>query len=115
MNRPLEFEVVKTCTQTKARLGKLKTLHNEFETPIFMPVGTNATVKSMSVEELKEIDSKIILSNTYHLHLRPGDEIVKKAGGLHKFMNWDRSILTDSGGFQVFSLGDLRKIKEEGV
>jgi tRNA-guanine transglycosylase len=115
MNKPLKFEILKKCNQTKARLGKIKTLHNEFETPVFMPVGTNATVKSMNERELKEIGANIILSNTYHLHLRPGDEIVKKAGGLHEFMHWDRSILTDSGGFQVFSLGDLRKIKEEGV
>ena len=85
------------------------------ETPIFMPVGTQATVKSMTPEELKEIGSQIILSNTYHLYLRPGHELVKKAGGLHEFMHWDKPILTDSGGFQVFSLGPLRKISEEGV
>ena len=95
MNKPLKFEVIKKCSQTKSRLGKIKTLHNEFETPVFMPVGTNATVKSMNEKELKEIGANIILSNTYH-HLRPGDEIVKKAGGLHEFMHWDRSILTDS-------------------
>lgn len=115
MNKPLEFTVLQEDKKSKARLGLLKTLHSEFETPVFMPVGTNATVKAMENRELYEIGAKIILSNTYHLHLRPGDEIVKKGGGLHKFMNWERSILTDSGGFQVFSLGEFRKIKEEGV
>ena len=90
--------------------------HGDVETPVFMPVGTQATVKSMTPEELKEeVKSHIILSNTYHLYLRPGHELIREAGGLHKFMNWDRNILTDSGGFQVFSLGDLRKITEEGV
>lgn len=111
----IKYELIKECKQSKARLGKLHTPHGIIETPIFMPVGTQATVKSMTPEELKEINSQIILSNTYHLYLRPGHELVKKAGGLHNFMNWDRPILTDSGGFQVFSLGDLRKIKEEGV
>ena len=87
-----------------------------FGTPVFMPVGTQGTVKSMTPEELKEmVGAQIILSNTYHLYLRPGNKIVKEAGGLHNFMKWDRPILTDSGGFQVFSLGDLRKIHEEGV
>lgn len=109
------FKLLKTCNKTKARLGKLKTPHGEIETPIFMPVGTQATVKAMKPEELKEIGSQIILSNTYHLYLRPGHNLIKEAGGLHKFMNWDKPILTDSGGFQVFSLGDLRKITEEGV
>ena len=89
--------------------------NGSIETPIFMPVGTQATVKAMTPEELKEIGSQIILSNTYHLYMRPGHELVKEAGGLHKFMNWDKPILTDSGGFQVFSLGPLRKITEEGV
>ena len=115
MSKPLEYTLIKRDEHSKARLGRIKTLHSEFETPVFMPVGTNATVKAMETRELHEIDARIILSNTYHLHLRPGDEIIQKAGGLHKFMNWDRSILTDSGGFQVFSLGDFRKIKEEGV
>lgn len=109
------YELIKTCKQTGARLGRVHTPHGSFETPIFMPVGTLATVKTMSPEELKEMDARIILSNTYHLFLRPGHEIVKEAGGLHKFMNWDRAILTDSGGFQVFSLSDMRKIEEEGV
>ncbi|MCY9512943.1 tRNA guanosine(34) transglycosylase Tgt [Paenibacillus apiarius] len=109
------YELIKTCKQTGARLGRVHTPHGSFETPIFMPVGTQATVKTMSPEELKEMDAKIILSNTYHLFLRPGHDIVKEAGGLHSFMNWDRAILTDSGGFQVFSLSDMRKIEEEGV
>ncbi len=111
----IRFELIKTCSQTGARLGRLHTPHGIIETPIFMPVGTQATVKAMTPEELKEMEAQIILSNTYHLYLRPGHDLVKEAGGLHKFMNWDRPILTDSGGFQVFSLGDLRKITEEGV
>jgi queuine tRNA-ribosyltransferase len=111
----IKYELIKTCKQSGARLGKIHTPHGSFDTPVFMPVGTQATVKGMSPDELKEIEANIILSNTYHLFLRPGHELVKEAGGLHKFMNWDRSILTDSGGFQVFSLSDLRNIKEEGV
>lgn len=99
----------------KARIGKITTSHGEIETPVFMPVGTQATVKSMTPEELEEMGAEIILGNTYHLYLRPGDELVAKFGGLHKFMNWKKPILTDSGGFQVFSLGDLRNIQEEGV
>jgi queuine tRNA-ribosyltransferase len=109
------YELIKECKQTGARLGRLHTPHGIIETPAFMPVGTQATVKTMSPEELKVMDAQIILSNTYHLFLRPGHDIVKEAGGLHKFMNWDRPILTDSGGFQVFSLADNRKITEEGV
>ncbi|MDY7221751.1 tRNA guanosine(34) transglycosylase Tgt [Halalkalibacterium halodurans] len=109
------YELIKTCKQSGARLGKLHTPHGTIETPIFMPVGTLATVKTMSPEELKQLGAQIILSNTYHLWLRPGHDIVKEAGGLHEFMNWDRPILTDSGGFQVFSLSDLRTIEEEGV
>lgn len=111
----VRYELIKTCKQSGARLGRIHTPHGVIETPIFMPVGTQATVKTLTPEELKEIESQIILSNTYHLYLRPGHDIVKKAGGLHQFMNWDRPILTDSGGFQVFSLGPLRKISEEGV
>lgn len=111
----VKYELLKECPQTGARAGILHTPHGDIETPIFMPVGTLATVKTMEPRELKEIGAQIILSNTYHLYLRPGHELVKKAGGLHKFMNWDCPILTDSGGFQVFSLGDLRKITEEGV
>ena len=111
----IKFELLKECSKTGARLGRLTTPHNVIETPIFMPVGTQATVKAMTPEELKAVGAQIILSNTYHLYLRPGYELVKKAGGLHQFMNWDRSILTDSGGFQVFSLAKLRNITEEGV
>lgn len=111
----VRYEHIKTCKQSGARLGRLHTPHGVIETPAFMPVGTLATVKTMSPEELKAMDAHIILSNTYHLFLRPGHEIIRQAGGLHKFMNWDRPILTDSGGFQVFSLSDMRKITEEGV
>lgn len=111
----IRYELIKTDKQTGARLGILHTPHGSYETPMFMPVGTLATVKTMSPEELKEIGAGVILSNTYHLWLRPGHEIVKEAGGLHKFMNWDQAILTDSGGFQVFSLSKFRKIEEEGV
>ncbi|MDY5479420.1 MAG: tRNA guanosine(34) transglycosylase Tgt [Peptostreptococcus porci] len=111
----VRYELIKECKQSGARLGRLHTPHGIIETPIFMPVGTQATVKSMTPEELKEIGSQIILSNTYHLYMRPGHELIKKAGGLHEFMQWDKPILTDSGGFQVFSLGPLRKITEEGV
>ncbi|MDM5302687.1 tRNA guanosine(34) transglycosylase Tgt [Bacillus subtilis] len=113
--QPIRYEFIKECKQTGARLGKVHTPHGSFETPVFMPVGTLATVKTMSPEELKAMDAGIILSNTYHLWLRPGQDIVKEAGGLHKFMNWDRAILTDSGGFQVFSLSKFRNIEEEGV
>jgi len=111
----VKYELIKTCKQTGARLGRLHTPHGVIETPAFMPVGTQATVKTMSPEELKQMDAQIVLSNTYHLFLRPGHEIVREAGGLHRFMNWDRPILTDSGGFQVFSLAENRKISEEGV
>lgn len=112
---PIKYELIKTCKQTGARLGRVTTPHGSFETPIFMPVGTLATVKTMSPEDLKSMDAHIILSNTYHLWLRPGEDIIEEAGGLHRFMNWDGSILTDSGGFQVFSLSDMREIEEEGV
>jgi|SRR5690625_766608 len=112
---PITYELIKTCKQTGARLGKVHTPHGSFDTPMFMPVGTLATVKTMSPEDLHDMNAKIILSNTYHLWLRPGEDIVKGAGGLHQFMNWDGPILTDSGGFQVFSLSDMRDIKEEGV
>lgn len=109
------YELKHVCKQTGARYGILHTPHGDVETPIFMPVGTLATVKGISPEQLKEMNSGIILSNTYHLWLRPGEDVVEQAGGLHKFMNYDRPILTDSGGFQVFSLGKTRKIEEEGV
>ena len=115
MEKPFEFELLHVCKQTGARRGRLHTPHGVIETPIFMPVGTQASVKTMSPDELKECGAQIILSNTYHLHLRPGENLIKKAGGLHAFMNWDRPILTDSGGFQVFSLADLRKLTEAGV
>lgn len=111
----IEFKLIKESSDSMARLGELKTPHGIVETPVFMPVGTRATVKAMTPEELKDLGSQIILSNTYHLYLRPGHKLIEEAGGLHKFMNWDKPILTDSGGFQVFSLGDLRKISEEGV
>ena len=110
-----EFKLIKEASDSMARLGQLKTPHGSIETPVFMPVGTRATVKAMTPEELENLGAQVILSNTYHLYLRPGHELIEEAGGLHKFMNWHKPILTDSGGFQVFSLGDLRKIKEEGV
>lgn len=113
MEKPIKYELEKK--DKNARAGVISTPHGEIKTPVFMPVGTQATVKAMTKEELKEINSQIILGNTYHLYLRPGDKLVNDFGGLHGFMNWDRPILTDSGGFQVFSLGDLRDIKEEGV
>ena len=115
MKPAITYELLHVCKQTGARRGVIHTPHGDIQTPIFMPVGTQATVKSMTPEELKEVEAQIILANTYHLFLRPGHELVKEAGGLHKFMNWDRPILTDSGGFQVFSLGPLRTISEEGV
>ena len=116
MKPAVTYELLHECKQTGARRGVIHTQHGDIQTPIFMPVGTQATVKSMTPEELKEeVKAQIILSNTYHLYLRPGQEIVKEAGGLHNFMKWDRPILTDSGGFQVFSLSSLRKITEEGV
>lgn len=111
----IKFQVLKECKRTGARTGLLTTPHGVINTPVFMPVGTQATVKTMAPEELKEMGARIILGNTYHLYMRPGHKLVEKAGGLHRFMNWDRSILTDSGGFQVFSLADLRDISEEGV
>lgn len=109
------YEHIKTCRQSGARLGKVHTPHGSFDTPAFMPVGTLATVKTLSPEELESMGAGMILSNTYHLWIRPGEDIVEEAGGLHKFMNWNKPILTDSGGFQVFSLSKLRDIKEEGV
>ena len=109
------YELKHVCARTGARYGILHTPHGDVETPMFMPVGTLATVKGISPEELHAMNSQVILSNTYHLWLRPGEEIVAKAGGLHKFMNYDGPMLTDSGGFQVFSLGKTRKIEEEGV
>ncbi|HIU64871.1 MAG TPA: tRNA guanosine(34) transglycosylase Tgt [Candidatus Avacidaminococcus intestinavium] len=111
----VKFELIKECSTTGARLGKLHTPHGVFNTPMFMPVGTQATVKTISPEELYDMEAQVILSNTYHLFLRPGQDLVKKAGGLHSFMNYKNGMLTDSGGFQVFSLAAMRKITEEGV
>ena len=109
------FETIKQDERTGARAGVFHTPHGDIETPVYMPVGTQATVKGVLPRDLKEVGAQIILANTYHLYMRPGDELVKAAGGLHQFMNWDRPILTDSGGFQVFSLAKLNKIKDEGV
>jgi queuine tRNA-ribosyltransferase len=109
------FKLIHQDKNSKARLGKVTTVHGEIETPCFMPVGTQGTVKGISPSELNDCGAKIMLSNTYHLFLRPGLEVIRKAGGLHKFMSWDKPILTDSGGYQVFSLSLLRKIKDEGV
>ena len=115
MQHQFNYELIKECPATHGRLGRLYTPHGVVATPVFMPVGTQATVKAMTPEELAGIGAQIILSNTYHLYLRPGPEIIQTAGGLHRFMHWERPILTDSGGYQVFSLGNLRKIEEEGV
>lgn len=115
MQPAITYRLIKKEKHTGARLGEITTPHGTFKTPIFMPVGTQATVKTLAPEELEQMGSTIILANTYHLWLRPGEDIVKEAGGLHKFMNWDKGILTDSGGFQVFSLAKNRDITEEGV
>ena len=113
---PVDFEVLATAGEgTRARAGRLRTPHGMVETPIFMPVGTNATVKAMDPDDLREVGAQINLSNTYHLSIRPGHERIERLGGLHHFMGWDRPLLTDSGGFQVVSLGDLRRITEDGV
>jgi queuine tRNA-ribosyltransferase len=109
------FELLKTDSESKARLGKLHTAHGVVETPVFMPVGTQASVKALDPRELLEMGTQIILGNTYHLNIRPGLDIIRAAGGLHRFMNWEKPILTDSGGFQVFSLAKIRKIKPHGV
>jgi len=110
-----KFQVLSQAPNTRARCGKITTDHGEILTPVFMPVGTQGTVKTLSPLELEEVGSQIILGNTYHLYLRPGEALMQQAGGLHKFANWNRPILTDSGGFQVFSLAELRKIHENGV
>ena len=109
----IQFQI--QATSGPARLGRLTTPHGEIETPVFMPVGTVASVKGVPQDVLEELGVQILLGNTYHLYLRPGVETVRRMGGLHGFMSWERSILTDSGGFQVFSLNDLRKVSEEGV
>jgi queuine tRNA-ribosyltransferase len=111
----IRYELIHTCKQSGARYGLLHTPHGTFETPIFMPVGTLATVKTLTPEEIKEVSDGLILGNTYHLWLQPGEDIVAAHGGIRGFMHWDGALLTDSGGFQVFSLTDMRKIKEEGV
>lgn len=116
MTSALCFEIQKTCSETGARAGLLHTAHGTVETPVFMPVGTQGTVKALSPRDLQnDLDARIILANTYHLFLRPGHERIEKLGGLHQFMSWPRATLTDSGGFQVFSLDTLRKVTEEGV
>ena len=115
MSQPFSYELIHTCAQSGARLGVLHTPHGDIQTPIYMPVGTAAVVKAMTSREMEEIGTQILLSNTYHLHLRPGEDLVAEAGGLHRFMDWHKPILTDSGGFQVFSLAGIRTIAEEGV
>ncbi len=112
---PSHFELISTDTATAARRGRLRTRHGVVETPIFMPVGTQGTVKALTPAHLREIGAQIILGNTYHLNLRPGSELVRDLGGLHQFMGWSGPILTDSGGFQVFSLAKLRKLREDGI
>src|SRR5262249_31296209 len=109
------FEIECKDSKTSARAGVLRTAHGDVQTPVFMPVGTQATVKTISNEELLGAGAQIVLANSYHLYLRPGESVVKEAGGLHRFMNWQKPILTDSGGFQIFSLAKLNKITEEGV
>ncbi|MEW5784813.1 MAG: tRNA guanosine(34) transglycosylase Tgt [Bacillota bacterium] len=111
----ISYKVIKRCPETGARLGLLETGHGSVETPAFMPVGTQGTVKAITVRELEEMNSGLILGNCYHLYLRPGVEIIARAGGLHKFINWRGAILTDSGGFQIFSLGGMRKLDDDGV
>src|SRR5271169_4412207 len=116
MSRGVTFTLQAQCPDTGARAGILHTPHGDIETPVFMPVGTQATVKGLSQRDLwDDLEAKIILANTYHLYLRPGHESIRQLGGLHRFMSWPGAILTDSGGFQVFSLADLRKITDEGV
>ena len=110
-----EYRLIAQCPETGARAGEFVTPHGVIETPVFMPVGTQATVKAMTPDELEGLGAQIILGNTYHLHMRPGEDLVEEAGGLHRFMNWKRPILTDSGGFQVFSLAKLNKIGDDGV
>ncbi|PKQ16156.1 MAG: tRNA guanosine(34) transglycosylase Tgt [Actinobacteria bacterium HGW-Actinobacteria-7] len=112
---PFDFELIATDSATSARRGRFHTPHGVIDTPLFMPVGTRATVKGVTVDQLHGIGAQVVLANTYHLFLRPGSELIARAGGLHRFMNWDRAILTDSGGFQIFSLADTLKLSDEGV
>src|SRR5512136_2072736 len=109
------FRILRKDSSSRARVGKVETSHGSFSTPAFLPVGTQGTIKSLTPEELVEIGVDAILGNTYHLYVRPGHEVIRKLGGLHTFIHWDRPILTDSGGYQIFSLRGLRKISEEGV
>ncbi|MDB9357122.1 tRNA guanosine(34) transglycosylase Tgt, partial [Nodularia spumigena CS-587/03] len=115
MSANFSFQTLAECSQTKARAGVFHTPHGPVETPRFMPVGTLANVKTVTPDQLKSTGAQMVLSNTYHLHLQPGERIVAGGGGLHKFMGWDGPMLTDSGGFQVFSLSEMRKISEDGV
>lgn len=114
MEPAIKYRLIKTEKHTGARLGELITPHGTFPTPMFMPVGTQATVKAIAPEELDEMGAGVILANTYHLWLQPGEDLIKEAGGLHKFMNWQKPILTDSGGFQVFSLGEPKHYRRRG-
>lgn len=111
----MEFEIIKVSKKSKARVGKIKTAHGDIDTPAFFPIATQGAVKALPNKDLHEIGAQILLCNTYHLHLRPGDQLIREAGGLHNFINWDKPILTDSGGFQVYSLSDRRKVTEDGV
>ena len=115
MENAFQFELLHTCAQSGARLGVLHTPHGDVQTPCYMPVGTQATVKAMTPRDLLDVGANVVLANTYHLYLRPGHKLVEEAGGLHAFMHWERPILTDSGGFQVFSLAKINDIKEDGV
>ena len=115
MQEQFSFKEIHICKQTGARVGEFTTPHGVIKTPVFMPVGTQATVKTLAPYEVEQLGAQIILSNTYHLYMRPGESIVEKCGGLHKFMDWKKPILTDSGGFQVFSLSKLNKITDDGV
>src|SRR3990167_7392205 len=113
--QPFAFTVTHRDSETKARVGVLRTPHGTVETPVFMPVGTQGTVKGLSQDALEDLGAQIILANTYHLYLRPGEDVIRELGGLHRFMSWNRAILTDSGGYQVFSMSALRKLTEAGV
>src|SRR4029077_18011747 len=113
--RTRHFEIVATCAGVKARAGRLKTPHGFIDTPVFAPVGTQGSVKTLLSQDLEKLNIQLILGNTYHLYLRPGVDVIQKAGGLHKFMGWEGAILTDSGGYQIFSMEQLRRINEDGV